>query len=275
MSRETSALSYLREHGRAVDAAWLGVVLGEASPDDLVPALTPYQNPDGGFGQALEPDIASPLSQPFAARLALHVIESAALPTALPMVRSLEAWLVDSQDDDGCWRLPAGLADHSLAPWFAGWAFPSLNPALCLAGAMKRLQLGTVETQDRVMRLFDQLASPAEAENGEFYSVLPYAEYVPWVTELCDGPYLNALVRGIERRVTSGGYEDAGHFFDHVGPASGPIAARLPRTLIREQLERLAGEQRADGAWPTPYSSHWTSWSTASAVVTLRDYRFT
>lgn len=274
MSRETRALNYLREHGRAVDAAWLGVVLGEGAQDDLIQALEGFQNPDGGFGQAFEPDIASPLSQPFAVRLAMHVIESAVLPTTLPMVRSLETWLVDTQDTDGCWRLPPALSDHPLAPWFAGWTFPSLNPALCLAGARKRLKIGTVDTQERVVRLFDQFASPEEAETGEFYSVLPYAEYVPWVTELSDGPYLDALVRGIERRATSGEYEDAGHFFEHAGPATGPVAARLPEDLIREHLARLAAKQEEDGGWPTPYAPHWRSWSTASAVVSLRDYGF-
>ncbi len=274
MSRETRALTYLREHGRSVDAAWLAVILGEGSQDELIQELVAYQNPDGGFGQAFEPDIPSPLSQPFAARLAFRVIESASLPISLPMVKALESWLVNAQDDDGCWRLPPGLAEHPLAPWFAGWTFPSLNPALCLAGAMTRLGLGTVTTQQSVARLFDQLASTEEAESGEFYAVLPYAEYVPWVPEVNDGPYLDALVGGIARRASSGGYEDPGHFFEHAGPANGPVADRLNKDVIREQLRRLAEEQEADGSWPTPYAHHWKSWSTATAVITLRDYGF-
>ena len=179
MSRESRALAYLREYGRLVEAAWLASILGEGSRDDLIEALATYQNPDGGFGLALEPDIASPLSQPFAARLALHVISSSNLPTTHPVIQALESWLVTTQDEDGCWRLPSGLSDHPMAPWFAGWTFPSLNPALCLAGAMRQLALGTATTQDRVTHLFAQLASVEEAESGEFYSVLPYAEYVP------------------------------------------------------------------------------------------------
>ncbi len=274
MSREIRALAYLRKHGRTVDAAWLAATLGEGSPDDLIHELAAYQNPDGGFGRALEPDIASPLSQPFAARIALHVIQSAELPSTHPAVQALETWLVDTQDEDGCWRFPPGLSDHHLAPWFAAWTFPSLNPALCLAGAMHRLGLGTATTQERVTRLFVRLASVEEAETGEFYSVLPYAEYVPWVHELSDGPYLDALVSGIARRASSGGYDDAGHFFDHAGAANGPVAIRLPDDMIRDQLRRLAEAQEADGSWPTPYAPHWKSWSTASAVVTLRDYGF-
>ena len=274
MSRESRALAYLREHGRPVDAAWLAAILGEGSRDGLIQALAAYQNQDGGFGRALEPDIASPLSQPFAARLALHVILSADLPTTNPVIRALESWLVTTQDEDGCWRLPSGLSDHQLAPWFAGWTFPSLNPALCLAGAMRQLALGTAMTHERMTHLFARLASVEEAESGEFYSVLPYAEYVPWVPELRDGPYLEALVNGIIRRVTSGGYDDAGHFFEHVGPASGPVATRLPVSVIRDQLRLLARAQASDGSWPTPYAPHWKSWSTASAVIALRDFSF-
>jgi hypothetical protein len=188
------------------------------------------------------------------------------------MVQALETWLVDAQDDDGCWRFPPGLADHPLAPWFAGWTFPGLNPALCLAGAMARLGLGTATTQERVTHLFEQMASVEEAETGEFYAVLPYAEYVPWVPELRDGPYLDALVKGIALRVESGGYDDAGHFFEHVGRANGPVAARLPNDVVQAQLRRLADEQESDGGWPTPYAPHWRSWATAGAVVTLRDF---
>ena len=92
--------------------------------------------------------------------------------------------------------------------------------------------------------------------------------------ELSDGPYLDALVNGIMRRATSGGCNDAGHFFDHVGLASGPVATRLPKSLIRDQLRLLAEAQESDGSWPTPYAPHWKSWSTASAVITLRDFSF-
>src|SRR5207342_3720383 len=43
------------------------------SADAVIRSLRPYQNPDGGFGNALEPDRREPGSQPFAIQ---HVLET-------------------------------------------------------------------------------------------------------------------------------------------------------------------------------------------------------
>jgi hypothetical protein len=46
---------------------------GAAAP--VVAALRPYQNPDGGFGNALEPDFRGPVSQPATVGQALQVLD--------------------------------------------------------------------------------------------------------------------------------------------------------------------------------------------------------
>jgi hypothetical protein len=188
------------------------------------------------------------------------------------MVQRLEAWLEREQGEDGCWRLPPGVFAHELAPWFAGWTFPSLNPALCLAGAAKRLGIGSERLFARVGDLVDRLASIDEIESGEFYAILPYVEYFPWVDHPRRGEFLDRLAARIERTAAEGGYEDAGHFLDHAGPAEGEIARRLPAGLVVSQLDRIRAEQQADGGWPTPYNPAWRPWATAAAVATLANY---
>src|SRR6266540_3077715 len=46
---------------------------GAAAP--VVAALRPYQNADGGFGNALEPDFRGPVSQPATVEAALRVLD--------------------------------------------------------------------------------------------------------------------------------------------------------------------------------------------------------
>ncbi|MDF2715684.1 MAG: terpenoid cyclase/protein prenyltransferase alpha-alpha toroid [Paenibacillus sp.] len=47
----------------------------EGSAESVVEALRAYQNHDGGFGNALEPDIRCPHSQPVPTEMALAIME--------------------------------------------------------------------------------------------------------------------------------------------------------------------------------------------------------
>jgi hypothetical protein len=272
MTAIEKALTFLDGAPRPVEAAWARHRAGKGSQAEVIAALAAYQNQGGGFGRQLEVDIKAPDSQPFAARLAMQVLNSIGASPEAPMVRSLEEWLEREQGEDGCWRFAPGVYEHELAPWFAGWTFPSLNPALNLAGAARRLGIGSDRLFERVAALVDRLASAEEVEQGEFYAVLPYVEYFPWVEHPRRAEFLDPLADRIQRTVESGGYEDAGHFFEHVGPASGELARRLPADLIARQLDRLRGEQQSDGGWPSPYNPDWRPWATASAVAIQTNY---
>lgn len=272
MSNIQQALAFLDEQGRPVETAWARQACGEGSRQTVIAALTGYQNEDGGFGHGLEPDIKAPDSQPFAARLAMETLHAIGASPDEPTLTRLARWLEREQGDDGCWRFPPDVYQHELAPWFANWTFPSLNPALCLAGWAHRLGIGGDQIQQRVATLAEQLPSVEQIETGEFYDLLPYAEYYPWVDHPRRETLLPALVRRIEQVANAGGYDDAGHFFEHAGDPSGAIAQQLPPALITAQLDRLEAEQEPDGGWPTPYDPAWRSWRTANAIATLRAF---
>ncbi len=264
------ALAFLDAHGRPVDAAWAAVACGRvADRREALAALATYQNPDGGFGHRLEPDITAPESNPFAASLALAVMLATGATPPDPVVARLGDWLVADQDEDGGWRFAPAVADAPMAPWFAGWAFPSLNPALSLVGQAVRLGLDLPGTFARTRALFDRLASLDAIPMATFYDLLPYVDHVPWVEHPERDAYLQACAARVEALAAEGAYEDAVHFFQHAGPPSGPIVGLLPPALVAAQLVRLRAEQREDGGWPTPYDEAWRSWVTAYAAATL------
>jgi hypothetical protein len=272
MSTIERALAFLEREGHPVETAWARAIAGQGSRQLVIDALAAYQNDDGGFGRNLEVDIKAPDSQPFATRLAMLMMISVGASSDEPMVRRAEEWLEREQGEDGCWRFSPGVYAHELAPWFAGWTFPSLNPALCLTGAAKRLGIGSDRLFGRVASLIDRLASVEEIEKGEFYAILPYVEYFPWVEHPRRAEFLDLLADRLRRSADTGGYGDAGHFFDHIGPTGGEIARRLPGELLTAQLARLRNEQQDDGGWPSPYDPAWRSWATAGAVATLIDF---
>ena len=273
--RLNAAQQYLetRTGERPVEAAWGRVLMGTGTAEQVLAALARYQNDDGGFGHGLEPDIAAPQSNPFAARLALQVIAGTGIPTDASLVSRLVDWLERNQDDDGGWRFADGVRDEPISPWFAAWPFPNLNPAMDLAGWLRRLGLGSDRLFGRCRSLYTDLANPDVIADGEYYDVLPYAESLPWLPDLPDrdGTF-DALVARISRDLESGAYDDPQHAAEHIGPADGPTARRIPAALLATIVPRLLERQQADGHWPVGYGDAWIPWQTVTGMAMLKTY---
>lgn len=263
-------LAFLTAQGYPLGTAWVAHRWHDGPVSAVIDALGAFQNEDGGFA-GLEVDIKAPDSNPFAARLAMHVLATLDGPIDGPLRRNLERWLIEHQDEDGDWHFAPAIYEHELAPWFAGWTFPSLNPACCLAGLAARLGIGNATMQARVRALFDARASLDEARTGEFYNILPYVEYLGGVDHPERDAYLDALAANIAATAENGGYADAGHFFEHALGGGSDLLRRLPADLINLQRTRLVAEQAEDGGWPTPYDPAWRPWATASSLVMLAD----
>lgn len=264
-------VDFLAQAGRDIDRAMADYAFHGISAVDVLQVLARYQNPDGGF-TGLEFDIASPVSNPFAAELALRVMGWIDPPRDHPVVRRLVAHLEETQDEDGCWRFTHPVYEDALAPWFAGWQWPNLNPSGQIAGSLKLLGLGSERLHARVAGLFERLAKPADLAAGEYYQVLPYGLY--FQTEW-DFPQAELLRYGViwwllGRRLA--GELDATHFFELASRPTNPIAARLPESVLAARLDQLAGEQAEDGGWPTPYDPHWRPWITACNLLILKAY---
>lgn len=174
------ARSFVEQAGYPLGVAMIDHAWNVRPAESVVERLAAYQNDDGGFGRGLEVDIASLASNPFAARLAMTILlglkgggnAKSDLETAL------QQWLVINQAEDGDWHFSEQTKAGALAPWFAGWSFPSLNPACCVAALANRLGIATPLLLARVAHLFDVQASLDAACTGDFYGLLPYTEYV-------------------------------------------------------------------------------------------------
>lgn len=69
------AQDFIWKNARLLDRQLFQVLFQGAPPSAVTAALTPYQNPDGGFGQALEPDLRAPDSQPVTTEFAFNLLE--------------------------------------------------------------------------------------------------------------------------------------------------------------------------------------------------------
>ncbi len=203
------SLAFLETQNHPLSEALVRYCWADGPAEDIVEALSKYQNPDGGFGQGLEVDIKSPASNPFAARLAMQVMLSTPLEASAEIRDRNSIWLAENQHEDGDWHFTAEVYDAELAPWLADWVFPSLNPACCVAGTANLLGIATPQMLARVAALFEEKASLEETASGEFYGMLPYVEYLRGVNFPDRAAYIGAVEQGILKANAEGSYADA------------------------------------------------------------------
>lgn len=265
----TRALQFVENWGHPLAEAVIRHAWFEGDPAAVVAALAPYQNDDGGFGNRLEPDIHAPESNPFAARLAMQVMRYLPSEATAGMRAQLGNWLGANQNDDGDWHFSEATKSGWMQPWFAGWEFPSLNPACCVLGLASVNGIASKRMRSLVAALWEQKANLEQARTGSFYELLPYVEYTLGA-QLSDD-----FITAIAENITTVGddFTDAGHFFDMAFGGSEVLSERISNDLVIRWVDRLLEEPVDDGGWPSPYDEAWRPWITASNIVTLSRFR--
>ncbi|NMD38424.1 MAG: hypothetical protein GYA87_07085 [Christensenellaceae bacterium] len=107
--------------------------------EEVLKALSFYQNIDGGFGYGLEADSFNPNSNPVQTWYALNIIQSlGGIDPNSPMIKAVLYYLANSKDFDGdFWHaVTPSNNDYPHAPW---WHYnanyePGYNPTAGLAG---------------------------------------------------------------------------------------------------------------------------------------------
>lgn len=267
------ALPFFEASGYPLGTALTRYHFEDGSADAVVDALGRYQNADGGFGNRLEVDLASPVSNPWAARLAMQALLSLRERPNSPLIARLGMWLNSAQHEDGDWHLDPAAYEDDLSPWFRSWTFPTLNPSCCLAGLGTELGLIEERTTQRTAALFNRLGSLEAARTSDFYSLLPYIEYFHAIDHPERGAFLDAVAANITATRAAGRYADIAHFLDHALGGGPALLERLDAAQVSAAVDAVLDEQQPDGGWPNEYSAAWRPWATAALLFTLVPYR--
>lgn len=135
----TAAERYMVLNARLIDRARFAYRFYDGPVSPVLHAVRAYQNPDGGFGNAIEPDLRGTKSQPQGLEVALWALDDiGAFDEAI--VLSACAWLeVNSTEEGGVpWVLPTDF-DGEQGPWWQpqGEKPPAaLNPTAPIAGLL-------------------------------------------------------------------------------------------------------------------------------------------
>ena len=267
----TAAETFIWSTARLVDRHRYAMLFAGGPPEPVVAALQGYQNPDGGFGHALEPDLRSPESQPGPTLYALEMLHEAGRLDG-PEARAARAWIASVADRAGAvpQALP-GFEAYPHAPW---WSIePGSFLTFALAGV---LHAGGVTDDEWLSRATDWSWRAIEAEGRPSAYWLKYA--CVFLDSVADEDRALDAVRALAARVDpsaiapAGGTEGEALRPLDLSPRPGSRSRELVLdSAVQAHLDAVQDEQQDDGGW----MFDWRAWSPAQTsawrgVVTIR-----
>ena len=153
-----TARMFVFKTGRLLERQLFEYFFGSGVKAACLKALEAYQNADGGFGNALEPDIACPASSGIGAETALFVLDVLEEGGGEIAAR-VAGWAAAAQNVQGVIaHPPAGFERYPCQSW---WQQPDPQRVLSLAGMLKKWGLGEATFFERARRAAAGLPVPA------------------------------------------------------------------------------------------------------------------
>ncbi|MFF4413476.1 hypothetical protein ACFYY8_13160 [Streptosporangium sp. NPDC001559] len=271
------ASGYLLLHARLLDRLRFEALFGGGSRARVLDALRGYQNADGGFGHALEPDLRGSGSQPQPVEIAFWLLDELDA-FADPMTAAACDYLTGISTPEGGvpFMLPT---DAPRAPWWQTDADPpaNLNPTAPLAGLLHKHGVTHPWLGPATDFCWSRIAGLDKMQQYEARAVLTFLEHVPdRERALAEFTRLKpAFLAAVSLEP-----DQPGHVHYPLDFAPEPLRLPLFDTAVLElHLDVAVRDQADDGGWApnwemwTPLVQHeWGGYLTVGTLKTLRAY---
>nr|SBO93152.1 hypothetical protein BN4615_P2666 [Nonomuraea gerenzanensis] len=270
---------YLHHHARLIDRLRFEALFRGGSRARVLDVLSCYQNEDGGFGNALEPDLRGPGSQPEPVEVAFWILDELDAFDS-PMVPAACKYLSSITTGDGGvpFVLPS-VRDTVRAPWWQSDDNPpgDLIPTASIVALLHKHAV----THPWLDAATDFCWSKLYAQ-GEFepYAARAAVTFLNWVPDRRRAESEFARLRDAILATVTFDLNAAGHVHHPLDFAPRPL--RLPlfgQDVLDAGLDALLATQSADGGWSgnwpmwTPVVEHeWGGYLTLARLNTLRAY---
>ncbi|GHV26708.1 hypothetical protein FACS18948_2890 [Clostridia bacterium] len=141
----TRARAFIYHNARPLDFARFQYHFENGNKEAVLTALSTYQNEDGRFGHALEPDAWNPNSSPIQTWTATEILREINFTDAEhPIIQGMLRYLASGQDFEGkfWYNTMRSNNDYPNAPWWHSESDSTChndyNPTACLAGFIIR-----------------------------------------------------------------------------------------------------------------------------------------
>lgn len=277
-----AAETFVWRSGRLLERRLFAFLFGTGTREQVLNALRAYQNEDGGFGNALEPDIRCPQSQPVPTEQALYVMDITGFQDGIAQ-RACD-WLLSVATPEGGvpWLLPSAL-DYPRAPWWQTEAgLPaSVNPTAGIAGLLHKHGSRHPFLGPATAFTWRQIEQGAVTDMHGVYELTRFLEHVP------DRERAERAFKAASESIFAHGLvlldPNASEYGKKV-PDWAPTPRSLCRQLFTEEqvnahLDALAAAQQEDGGWPISWPAvspageqEWRGMRTIDALRTLKAY---
>ena len=263
-----SAQTFIFSNARLLERRLFACLFKGGDPQRVLSTLRAYQNEDGGFGNALEPDKRTANSQPIDQEFALRVLDDIGFdtPMALQICNFLETITVDG-------GVPFVLPTVRDAPRADWWNTDtddppaSINPTASMAGLLHKYNVRHPWLERATDFCWQQIGHSQNPSGNDLLCIILFLEHVP------DRARAERVFDQISAQLLEGGQitydpQASGYVFMPLEYAPSPdsLCRRLFEDgTIQTHLEALARRQQADGGWPI-------SWPAVSPACEL-EYR--
>jgi hypothetical protein len=278
-----TARTFLLTHARLIERLRYEFLFEDGPSERVVAALAPYQNADGGFGNALEPYLRGAESQPVPVWSAFGVLDECD-DFDRPIVERACAFLSSITLSEGGVPFVLPSVSHSPhAPWWTIGDSPSasLNPTGGLVGYLNKHMVKNSWLAPAEAFCWAAIEQLHETSPYELGNILSFLESAP------DRDRAETAFARIARIVRQQGFieldPDAGgevHFPLTFAPSPTSLGRRLfSDEVIEANVDALIRQQQPDGGWTvnwmiwTPITEHeWRGVRTVEVLHTLKNY---
>jgi hypothetical protein len=280
------AADFLWRSARLLDRQRFAHLFLGAPAAPVKAAVLAYQNPDGGFGNALEPDKRCPDSQPVDVETALRVLDE--LGDGVDWQSPLLAGVVDYLDtittpEGGIPFVLPSVRAYPRAPWWDADDNPpaSLNPTAAIAGLLQKHRVHHSWLDRASAYCWRGISEGATEDVHALLCVLTFLENAPDRAR-ADREFERIGERLFAVKLVE--LDPAGEGYVKKPLDWAPTPASWCRRLFADQviaahLDALAAGQQADGGWTISWPPvsplvelEWRGFVTVEALKTLRAY---
>ena len=282
------AKQFIYNNARLLDRKRFEYFFEGGSNESVLEALRPYQNRDGGFGNALEPDIRCPDSQPVPTEMALMIMDEVGRFDP-HILEGIINYIRESTLSNG--GIPFVLRSASVYPHAPWWATedderPSINPTGRIIALLYKQKMRTDFFQEswflkNVSYIWNVFESEKPAGYHDGVQWISYLQHTPEQERANQyWPLINEWLgcsETIERDLEAEGYV---HKILDWAPTRESYASKfISDTDLERHLFALVSQQNEDGGWPInwpPISPgvqlEWRGWITVERLKTLKSY---
>jgi hypothetical protein len=273
------AEEFIWKNARLLDRRLFAFEFRGGSREKVLAALRAYQNEDGGFGNALEPDIRCPDSQPVPVDHALEII--AEVGGDAEMVRRACDYLLTITTEEGGvpFVLPT-VRNYPHAPWWSCDDNPpaALNPTAEIAGLLHKMGVQHPWLEPAMEYCWRKIPGLQPEDMHELGVVLTFLQHAPdreRAERELERLAAHLIASGLVADVDSTEYVRKP--LDWAPAPEHPLRSQFSEELIQANLDHVVNSQQEDGGWTITWPPvsptcelEWRGWITRKTLGTLR-----